>query len=158
MYGSLSSEGVYLAAAPEPDSVYQAETPEELAARAYDAAERLDTVEGYEAVVRRFPESIYAELARSRLKRLDEGSTGSATPQTAESDDVLTLDEAKTAYDRSDHAVALKEYRVHAQRGDATAQYMLGVMYREGEAVRWYRLAAKQGNIDAQKALRGRGL
>ena len=48
--------------------------------------------------------------------------------------------------------------RVQAERGDAIAQYNLGVMYAEGrgvpmddtEAVRWYRLAAEQGDVVAQ--------
>ena len=43
---------------------------EQLAARAYEAAERIDTVEAYEAVVRRFPESIYAELAQTHIAKL----------------------------------------------------------------------------------------
>ena len=51
--------------------------------------------------------------------------------------------------------------RVQAERGDAIAQYNLGVMYAEGrgvpmddtEAVRWYRLAAEQGDIVAQANL-----
>ena len=45
-----------------------------------------------------------------------------------------------------------------AERGDAKAQYNLGVMYRKGhgvpkndaEAVKWYRKAAEQGYVDAQ--------
>ena len=48
--------------------------------------------------------------------------------------------------------------RAQAERGDAVAQYNLGVMYAEGrgvplddrEAVRWYRLAAEQGDVVAQ--------
>ena len=51
--------------------------------------------------------------------------------------------------------------RAQAERGDAVAQYNLGVMYAEGrgvplddtEAVRWYRLAAEQGDIVAQANL-----
>ena len=56
------------------------------------------------------------------------------------------------AYDRGDYATAVRGFLVHAEQGDATAQYKLGVMYNYGwgvpedhaEAVRWYRLAAKQ--------------
>ena len=47
------------------------------------------------------------------------------------------------------------------RRGDAEAQYNLGIMYAQGlgvpqddaEAVRWYRLAAAQGNAGAQSYL-----
>ena len=84
VYGSLSSRGVYLAAAPAPTpapsaasaSVVGSEdarvTTEQLAARAYEAAERVNTVVAFEAVVRRFPESIYADLARAQIGKLTE--------------------------------------------------------------------------------------
>ena len=45
-------------------------TEDRLAARAYEAAERVATVLAYEAVVRRFPDSIYAELARAQIGKL----------------------------------------------------------------------------------------
>ena len=62
------------------------------------------------------------------------------------------------AYDRGDYATALKEFRPLAERGDARAQFRLGVMYTMGqgvpqddkEAARWYRLAATQGYAAAQ--------
>ncbi|MDA0221360.1 MAG: tetratricopeptide repeat protein, partial [Proteobacteria bacterium] len=58
------------------------------------------------------------------------------------------------AYNRGDYATALHEWRPLAEQGNAYAQSILGVMYYEGtgvpqdyaEAVRWYRLAADQGN------------
>ena len=48
-----------------------------------------------------------------------------------------------------------------AERGNASAQYNLGVMYAKGqgvrqdyaEAVRWYRRAAEQGDAQAQSNL-----
>ena len=103
VYGSLSSEGVYFSArlAPERDSVKppaggapgeaSASGPgavaaipaaAETAARAYEAAERLHTLEGYEAVAERFPGSIFADLARGQIRKLSgegvEGATASA--------------------------------------------------------------------------------
>ena len=163
VYGSLSSEAVYLTAAPDTSPAPQPETAEQLAARAYEAAERLDTFDGYEAVVRRFPDSIYAELARSRLKRLEGGSKGSASQETAVSADVPTVDEAVAAHKRGDYATALRGFRVHAERGSARAQTKLGAMYANGEgvaqdhaeALRLFRLAAEQGNADAQFTLGG---
>ena len=73
----------------------------------------------------------------------------------------LTLEEARTAYFRGDHASALAGFRNHAERGDARAQVLLGDMYAAGkgvpeddrEALRWYRLAAEQGNAGAQFSL-----
>ena len=60
------------------------------------------------------------------------------------------------------NGLASKWYRLfsaeRAERGDAGAQYNLGVRYDKGqgvpqdskEAVKWYRLSAEQGNVDAQ--------
>ena len=53
----------------------------------------------------------------------------------------------------------LRELQARAKQGDANAQYQLGTMYDNGqgvpkdvkEAVKWYRLAAEQGNTSAQK-------
>ena len=53
------------------------------------------------------------------------------------------------------------ETKKRAEAGDASAQYNLGVMYRNGngvpkddaEAVKWYRKAADQGHADSQLSL-----
>ena len=53
----------------------------------------------------------------------------------------------------------LRELQARAKRGDADAQFSLGLMYDMGkgvseddkEAVKWYKLAAEQGNPDAQE-------
>jgi len=55
-----------------------------------------------------------------------------------------------------------KSLKALAEKGDAIAQYNLGVMYDEGkgvekdekEAVKWYRKAAEQGDDDAKAALK----
>ena len=87
VYGSLSSRGVYLAAAPalisgpSPASVPVASSEnagistDSHAARAYEAAERVNTVMAFEAVVRRFPETVYADLAQAQIGKLAEHST-----------------------------------------------------------------------------------
>ncbi len=57
------------------------------------------------------------------------------------------FDDAVAAYDRGEYAQALKIYRPLAAKGDASAQFNLGVMYSKGlgatqdykEAVKWYR-------------------
>ena len=62
------------------------------------------------------------------------------------------------AANSGDYATALKEWRPLAGQGDAAAQFYLGVMYYNGhgiaqdyeQAVYWYRLAAEQGNVNAQ--------
>ena len=69
-----------------------------------------------------------------------------------------TFDEAVAAYGRGDYATAVRGFLVHAEQGDASAQFNLGVMYGKGEgvlkdeaeAVRWYQLAAEQGHASAQ--------
>ena len=69
-----------------------------------------------------------------------------------------TFDEAVAAYGRGDYATAMRGFRVHADQGDAVAQFGLGVMYDDGEgvpeddaeAVKWYRKAAEQELAAAQ--------
>ena len=76
-----------------------------------------------------------------------------ALPATAQ-----TFEEAVTAYRRGDYSTAYQGFRIHAEQGDAVAQFNLGVLYAKGkgvpqdhaEAVRWYRRAADQGNASAQ--------
>ena len=61
------------------------------------------------------------------------------------------------AAQRGDFATALSEWKPLAEQGDASAQYNLGDMYRIGygvpqddkTAVKWYTLAAEQGNANA---------
>ena len=62
------------------------------------------------------------------------------------------------AYDKGDYATALKEFMPLAEQGDASAQYNLGQIYRQGlgvpedykTAVKWNTLAAEQGHAKAQ--------
>ena len=65
------------------------------------------------------------------------------------------------AYQSGDFATALREWRPLAEKGDADAQFNLGVMYSKGQgvpqdyktAVKWYTLAAEQGVASAQTNL-----
>ena len=62
---------------------------------------------------------------------------------------------------RGDYVNAQSIFRTLAERGYASAQGDLGVMYNHGhgvtqdyaESVKWYRLAAAQGNFNAQRNL-----
>ena len=73
----------------------------------------------------------------------------------------MTMKEATAAYERGDYATALDGFWNYAQQGDPHAQYVLGFMYDWGqgvpkddaEAVRWFRLAAEQGNVKAHAYL-----
>ncbi len=68
------------------------------------------------------------------------------------------FDKGLTAAQNGDYATALNEWRPLAEQGDASAQYNLGAMYREGKgvlrdhkaAVKWFTLAAEQGIASAQ--------
>ncbi|MDF1839560.1 MAG: tetratricopeptide repeat protein, partial [Planctomycetota bacterium] len=68
---------------------------------------------------------------------------------------------AWSAYGAGDYQVALQGWSTEANAGDAKAQYLVGLMYDEGqgvpedrvEAARWYRLSADQGNAAAQSNL-----
>jgi len=69
-----------------------------------------------------------------------------------------SYDDAIDAYNSGDYATALKLLQPLADQDDADAQTSLGEMYDSGEgvaqnfgeALKWYRLAATQGDDDAQ--------
>ena len=58
---------------------------------------------------------------------------------------------------------AIRLWTLAADQGDASAQYILGLCYKNGEgvekdlkeAVRWFRLAAEKGNNNAKMGLAG---
>jgi TPR repeat protein len=62
--------------------------------------------------------------------------------------------EALEAYSAGDFKRACKLFLIKADQGDSYAQHSLGLMYSEGrgiprddkEALKWFRLAAEQGN------------
>ena len=68
------------------------------------------------------------------------------------------LKDAIDAFNRKDYKTVHRLLTPLAERGDASAQYNLGQMYRKGEGVplnykeaaKWYRLAAEQGDAEAQ--------
>lgn len=70
-------------------------------------------------------------------------------------------DEARSAYQREDYETAARLLKPQAERGDAEAQYRLGMMARFGwgidkdneAAARWFRKAAEQGHAQAQAEL-----
>ena len=63
-----------------------------------------------------------------------------------------------SAYDQGDYQTALAEWTPLAEGGDATAQALLGLLYRGApglpadaeQSARWYRAAADQGHTHAQ--------
>ena len=73
---------------------------------------------------------------------------------------VLTACAATTSYGPN-RSLTLRELLPLAEKGDASAQNNLGIMYEEGqgvaqnyaEAVRWYRKAADQGHPLGQNSL-----
>jgi uncharacterized protein len=71
------------------------------------------------------------------------------------------LEEATAAFARKEYAAAMNLLRPLAEKGNALAQYKIAMMHKLGlgvpknpkEAKKWGRLAAKQGNADAQLLL-----
>jgi hypothetical protein len=71
------------------------------------------------------------------------------------------LEDGAAAYGRGDYATALRMWRPLADQGSAIAQFNLGLMYENGQAVprdyaaaaNWYRKAVDQGNASAQANL-----
>ena len=74
---------------------------------------------------------------------------------------VAGLDEGLAALAKRDYALAAKELRPLAERGDAEAQYRIGLMYEFGrgyaadkaQGIGWLRKAAAQGHTAAQQEL-----
>ena len=70
-------------------------------------------------------------------------------------------DEATKAFAKKQYAAAAKLFKPLAEKGNALAQYQIALMHRMGlgmtkdqkEAKKWSRLAAKQGNPQAQTLL-----
>ena len=69
-----------------------------------------------------------------------------------------SLEDGLKAYDAGDFSTAFEILLPLAERGNARAQYSLGLMYSNGngvpqdyeEQMRWYRMAAEQGHAEAQ--------
>lgn len=74
---------------------------------------------------------------------------------------VVDWQKGSDARQRGDYATALKELKPVAEQGSEVAQFILGLMYFNGqgvpqdyaEAAKWYRLAANQGEAVAQHTL-----
>ncbi|MGO9021708.1 MAG: tetratricopeptide repeat protein [Syntrophobacteraceae bacterium] len=71
------------------------------------------------------------------------------------------FDDGTAAYDKGDYGRAYSEMRPLAERGEAPAQFYLGVMYENGQGVpkdyvqahKWFELAAAQGDSEARKRM-----
>lgn len=68
------------------------------------------------------------------------------------------LEDGAKAHKRGDYGTAYRFFKPLAEKGDADAQYNLGIMLENGQglprddagAARWYRMAAERGSADAQ--------
>ena len=71
------------------------------------------------------------------------------------------LKDGVVAWSKRDYKTALEKLKPLANKGNAKAQYVVGLMYLSGnrviqddkEAVRWFTLAAEQGSANAQNNL-----
>ena len=79
---------------PAPETVTAELTVQQLAARAYEAAERIHTVSSYRLVIERFPGTLYAELARQQIEKL-EGATPAPAVSAEEVESSLGLARSK---------------------------------------------------------------
>ncbi|MGL5164756.1 MAG: tetratricopeptide repeat protein [Afipia sp.] len=72
-----------------------------------------------------------------------------------------TWEDGLKAFAKKEYAAAAKLFRPLAEKGNAVAQYRIALMHKMGlgvskdrkQAQKWSRLAAKQGNTDAQVLL-----
>ena len=80
--------------------------------------------------------ALLADVSEPEVPERVEGSPKASAPeQQAVSAAPPTFDDAWAAYTRGDYAAALKGFRVHADQGNANAQFNLGVMYDRGLGV-----------------------
>jgi len=110
------------------------------------------------------------KLAHERLVKLNMSDQEKARARAMENSK-SDFNRGNDFYRSKGYIVAEESYREAAKQGHAGAQYMLGLMYDNGqgvkkdyaEAMKWYRMAADQGNADAQNNLgvmyqRGQGV
>ena len=90
-----------------------------------------------------------------RINSLAIATTLLPNAETAMAED---FDKGLAAYNSKDYTTALQEFRPLAERGNVNAQAKVGVIYDYGQgvlqdyakAVRWYRMAAVQGDASTQ--------
>jgi TPR repeat protein len=71
---------------------------------------------------------------------------------------IADLKEGLADCDKGIYAKTLQEFKLRAKQGNVDAQFSLGAMYDIGQgvaqndrvALKWYRLAAKQGDANAK--------
>lgn len=96
--------------------------------------------------------------AQTEQRPIDE-KEAQARAERAREEYAAREERAREAYERGKREV--EATRIRAEKGEAAAQYRLGVCYEDGkgvrkslsEAVLWYRKAAEQGYVDAQNQL-----
>lgn len=94
-------------------------------------------------------------LSRSFLKTIFLAGLLSTVPAFA------GFDEGMNAYTSADFDTAAREFNILAAKGEKESQYLLGLLYEEGqglpkddiEAAYWYARSADQGYVDAYFAL-----
>lgn len=88
--------------------------------------------------------------------------SGNAAPAPIKLEDyVSSTASGDAAYSKGDYATALRLYRQLADRGNVSAQYVIGTMYFDGRGVPqvyataalWFRKAAERGSTAAQMDL-----
>ena len=94
VYGSPPSKDLFLASPVLPPPVDYGTVDKgrelDLAARAYEAAERVGTIEAYQLVISQFPGTIYARLAQSQIKKLAEHAALTEPPRVSPEPEVPT--------------------------------------------------------------------
>ncbi len=159
LYGFLSGP-LYLSGAPAsnnaPPDVSRPSLGDDPAREAWDLAKSSRNRAMLEAVVREFPDTPYARLARVELAGMAPAPL--VVPRVPRDAEAL-YDQAEKRYDTGDFPAAITLYRQAAIAGSAKAMGAVGYMYFNGqgvsrddiEAIGWFRKAAEAG--DAASAL-----
>jgi len=133
-------------------------------AEAWEAIKDLDSPAVFEAFIKRFPNSFYADFAQARLKELPFTAIqkpGEMPPRSPEQILSVALGYYRGNGDRNDLTKAAENFAKAAEAGSPQAMYWLGRVNELGEgvaknldqAVYWYERAARKKVALAQNAL-----
>lgn len=145
-------------AAGDASSAPQPEDERLVEVKAYEAVRNSDDPAALKEFLGRFPESMFADLVKLKLAKLEpDGETGDGTEVAANVDPASPegLFRQGQTLGLSDPAAAADLYRRAAEQGHTGAMTALGGLYVQGEGVakdaaeglRWYRAAADKGDV-----------
>ena len=119
----------------------------------------IKTAEKYYLEAAKYKKSSYADIGRMYYRKVNKKKGIEKYKEGWERGDSESANELGIIYDKYEKKPeeAEKWWKLAGERGNASAQFSLGLMYEEkgefSKALEWYRKSAKQGNYKAQNNL-----